>query len=310
MAKKEEKFGTSNPIVNTITGYVEEHSEELLSKALLTGDSQRLFNLITDVKGDQALNIMDVNPIFQSGANCGWSESGTTEFTQRVLHGVPIKVNMAFCDKKLLKTVHQHLVKIAAGTETLPFEEKWTGDIVDNVKAGLEKMIYQGQSGQTNEFEGLISILEGASASTTNVSAATGTAAYTFLKKVVAAIPEKVKDPVILVSSTLYREYMLDLVAANLYHYDPADGANEYKIPGTNVRVIGVDGLIGTEDYEYAIAANLSNLFYGVDLENDEEKFDLWYSKDNQEFRLAIEFIGGVQVAFPAEVTVGKRARS
>lgn len=302
-------MATVNPNVAAISGYVEEHSEELLSKALLTGDSQRLFNLVTDVKGDQALNIMDVNPIFQA-AGCGWSESGSTTFSQRILHGVPIKINMAFCDKNLLKTVHQHLVKIAAGTETLPFEEKWTGDIVDNVKAGVEKMIYQGESGQTNQFEGLISILEAASASTTNVDAVTGTSAYAFLKKVVMAIPEQVKDPVILVSSTLYREYMLDLVAANLYHYDPANGANEYMLPGTNVKVIGVDGLIGTSDYEYAIAANLQNLYYGVDLENDEEKFDLWFSKDNQEWRLNIEFLGGVQVAFPAEVTVGKRARS
>lgn len=302
-------MATLNPNVAAISGYVEEHSEELLSKALLTGDSQRLFNLVTDVKGDQALNIMDVNPVFQA-AGCGWSESGSTTFSQRILHGVPIKINMAFCDKNLLKTVHQHLVKIAAGTESLPFEEKWTGDIVDNVKAGIEKMIYQGESGQTNQFEGLISILEAASASTTNVDAATGTSAYAFLKKVVLAIPEQVKDPVILVSSTLYREYMLDLVAANLYHYDPANGANEYMLPGTNVKVIGVDGLIGTTGYEYAIAANLQNLFYGVDLENDEEKFDLWFSKDNQEWRLNIEFLGGVQVAFPAEVTVGKRARS
>lgn len=303
-------MATSNPNVAAISGYVEQHSEELLSKALLTGDSQRLFNLMTDVKGDQALNIMDVNPIFQDGSACGWSESGSTDFTQRIMHAKPIKVNMAFCEKKLLKTCHQHLVKIAAGTETLPFEEKWTGDIVDNVKAGLEKMIYQGQSGQTNQFEGLISILAAASASTVNVSAANGTSAYAFLKSVALAIPEKVKDPVILVSTSLYREYMQDLVAANLFHYDPANGANEYRLPGTNIRVIGVDGLIGTADYEYAIAANLKNLYYGVDLENDEEKFDLWYSKDNQEFRLAIEFIGGVQVALPEEVAVGKRARS
>ena len=44
-------MATTNPIVNTITGYVEEHSEELLSKSLLTGDSQRLFNLMTDGTG-------------------------------------------------------------------------------------------------------------------------------------------------------------------------------------------------------------------------------------------------------------------
>ena len=301
---------STNPIVSTITGYVEQHSEELLSKSLLTGDSQKLFNLITDVKGDQALNIMDVDVVFQDGSDCGWSASGNTEFTQRVLHGKPIKVNMNFCDKKLLKTVHQHAVKIAAGTESMPFEEKWTSQIVDGVKEGIEKMIYQGQKDQTNEFEGLISILSDASAATTNVNAVTGTSAYAFLKSVAAAISDKIKEPVILCSKVLYREFMQDLVAANLYHYDPANGANEYLLPGTDIKVIGVVGLNGAADYEYAFAGSLKNFYYGVDLENDEEKFDLWYSKDNREFRLDIEFIGGTQVAFPAEVVVGKRARA
>ena len=301
---------STNPIVNTITGYVESHSEELLSKSLLTGDSQRLFNLMTDVKGDAALNIMDTDIVFQDGSDCGWSASGNTEFTQRVLHGKSIKVNMNFCDKKLLKTVHQHAVKIAAGTETMPFEEKWTSQIVDGVKEGIEKMIYQGQKGQDNEFEGLISILEDASAATVNVTATTGTSAYAFLKSVSLAIPDAIKEPVILCSKVLYREFMQDLVAANLYHYDPANGANEYRIPGTDIKVIGVVGLNGADDYEYAFAGSLKNFYYGCDLENDEEKFDLWYSKDNREFRLDIEFIGGVQVAFPAEVVVGKRARA
>lgn len=301
---------SGNPITTTLPQYVDQSREELLSKALLQGRSNRLFNLMTDVKGDAALNIIDVDVVFQDGSACGWSQSGKTEFTQRVLHGVPIKVNDNFCDKNLLKTWAQHRVKLAAGLETLPFEEKWTSVIAENVSAKIEKMIYQGQSGQTNECEGLISILEAASAVTTNVSAATGTSAYAFLKKVALAIPEQVKDPVILISTSLYREYMQDLVAANLFHYDPANGANEYRLPGTDIRVIGVDGLIGTADYEYAIAGNLNNIFYGVDAESDEETFDLWYSKDNREFRLAIEFLVGVQVAFPAEMTVGKRARA
>lgn len=301
---------STNPIVSTITGYVEQHSEELLSKSLLTGDSQKRFNLMTDVKGDAALNIMDTDIVFQDGSDCGWSASGNTEFTQRVLHGKAIKVNMNFCDKKLLKTVHQHAVKVAAGTETMPFEEKWTSQIVDGVKEGIEKMIYQGAKGQDNEFEGLISILADASAATTNVNAVTGTSAYAFLKSVSLAISDKIKEPVILCSKVLYREFMQDLVAANLYHYNPENGENEYLLPGTDIKVIGVVGLNGAEDYEYAIAGSLKNLYYGCDLENDEEKFDLWYSKDNREFRLDIEFIGGVQVAFPAELVVGKRARA
>ena len=35
---------------------------------------------------------------------------------------------------------------------------------------------------------------------------------------------------------------------------------------------------------------------------NDQEKFDFWYSKDKQTFKLAIEFTAGVQVAYPEEI--------
>lgn len=52
------------------------------------------------------------------------------------------------------------------------------------------------------------------------------------------------------------------------------------------------------------VAADPANLFYGVDMADDAETFDLWYSKDNQEFRLAIKFNAGAQIAFPDQVVV------
>lgn len=303
-------MGTSNPNVNAITGYTNQNSEELLTKSVLGAKSVGMFNLQTGVKGKTALQIMSNEIAFQDGSSCGWSESGSTTFTQRVIDAKPLKVNMAFCEKKLLNTCFQHLVRIAAGQESMPFEEKWTGDIVKNVNAKVEKMLYQGQSGQTNQFEGLISILEGVSASTINVSAANGTSAYNFIKSVAAKIPAAIEAPVILVSIPLYREFIQDLVSANLYHYHPGDGENEYNVPGTDIKVIAVAGLNDAATYEYAIAADLNNLYVGVDMVDDEEKFDLWYSKDNKEFRLDIEFIMGAQVAFPAEIVYGKRSRS
>lgn len=301
---------TTMPIVTAITGYVQDHQDLLVSKAILNAKSAGLFNLMSGVKGDTNLNIMNTDVVFGDGSSCGWDETGSTEFSKRVLKPAYLKINQAFCDKKMLKTYAQHLVKVAAGQKSLPFEEEWTADIVAKVNAGIEKMIYRGQSGSTTEFEGLVSILDG-EADVVSASAASGTSAYAFLKGVAAAIPAEVKDPVILVGTSLYREFMQDLVAANLFHYDPANGANEYRLPGTDIRVIAVDGLIpeSGDTYDYAIAANLDNLVYGCDMEGDEDKFDLWYSKDNQEFRLAIEFIAGVQVAFPAEIVLGKRAR-
>lgn len=294
-------MATLNPIVTGITGYVEEHRSELLSKAMLDGRSRRAFNLMSDVKGPTTLNIMDTNVVFGE-LQCGWNESGSTEFSQRKLEPKALSVNMAFCDKKLLGTYAQYEVKVAAGLEEMPFEEKWTSQILASVNEQIEKMIYQG-TGTGAEFKGLIPILS-AETGTVKVTVASGSSAYEYLKEVAKAIPVAVKSPVILVSTPLYREYMQDLVAANLFHYDPANGENEYKLPGTDIRVIAVDGLNGSEN---VIAADMANLFYGVSADEDSDTFDLWYSKDNREFRLAINFIAGVQVAFPNEVVLGKR---
>jgi len=295
-------MATINPIVTGITGYVEEHRSELLSKAMLDGKSRRAFNLMTDVKGPTSLNIMDTNVVFGE-LSCGWNESGSTEFSQRKLEPKNLSVNMAFCDKKLLGTYAQYEVKVAAGLEEMPFEEKWTSQILASVNEQVERMIYQG-TGTGASFKGLIPILS-AETGTIKVTASTGASAYDYLKEVAKAIPVAVKRPVILVSTPLYREYMQDLVAANLYHFDPANGENEYKLPGTDIKVIAVDGLNGVEN---VIAADMNNLFYGVSADEDTDTFDLWYSKDNREFRLAINFVAGVQVAFPNEVVLGKRS--
>lgn len=292
---------TNNPITTGLSQYVEEHRSELLSKAMLDGRSRRAFNLMSGVKGPTTLNIMDTNVVFGE-LQCGWNESGSTEFSQRKLEPKALSVNMAFCDKKLLGTYAQYEVKVAAGLEELPFEEKWTSQILASVNEQIEKMIYQG-TGTGAEFKGLIPILS-AETGTVKVTVSSGSSAYEYLKEVAKAIPVAVKSPVILVSTPLYREYMQDLVAANLFHYDPANGENEYKLPGTDIRVIAVDGLNGVEN---VIAADMANLFYGVSADEDSDTFDLWYSKDNREFRLAINFIAGVQVAFPNEVVLGKR---
>ena len=296
-------MATANPIVTAITGYVEEHKSELLSKSMLDGKSRRTFNLMTGVKGPTTLNIMDTDVQFGE-LSCGWNEQGSTEFSQRKLTPKGLEVNMAFCDKKLLNTYAQYEVKIAAGLETLPFEEKWTSQILKSVNEKIESMIYFG-TGEGASFQGIVPILS-AETDTVKVNAVSGTSAYDFLKEVAKSIPVQVKDPGILVSTPLYREYMQDLVSANLFHFDPANGENEYKLPGTDIRVIAVDGLNSTAS-TVAIAANMDNLFYGVSADEDSDIFDLWYSKDNREFRLAIQFMAGVQVAFPAEIVLGVR---
>lgn len=298
--------------VNALPNYVDQMRPELIAKSVIGAKSAGLFNLQTGIKGPTALNLISSNVVFGDGSACGWNEAGETSLSQAVLNPRALKINMSICDKTLLSKWANYLVKVQANKldSDLPFEEYFINDVIKNVKAEIEKMIYQGDSENTSavEFDGLIKILgDGSPIETTTTGSA-----YQFVKDAAMAMPASIldkEDLVILVGMDVYREYIQDLVTANLYHYDPKNGENEYMLPGTNIRVIGVNGLNNTASFDYAIGGSLSNMFYGTNLEDGEEIFDLWYSKDNREFRLAIEFVAGVQVAFDNEIVFGKRAK-
>lgn len=301
----------ANPIVTSLPKYVEQHILPLISKSVLGSKSAGMFNLLTGVKGDTALNLLATDVTLQSAKTCGWNADGTTTLSQRSVKPAYLKVNHNFCDKQLLNTWANYEVKVAAGQKTLPFEEDFVNGIVEQVKEQIEKMIYQGTKAKEDEFEGLISILTD-DTTVVKVNKTAGTSAYEAIKAVYASMPEEVvskDDAVILVSAGIFRQFIQELVSANLYHFEPNDADGEYKLPGTNLRVISVNGLNGVADSDIIIGARLSNLFYATDLQGDEEKFELWYSQDNREFRLVIEFIAGVQYAFGDEIVLGKIAK-
>lgn len=300
-------------VLTGLTNYVEEKRLPLYQRSQLNANFLKKTNTMTDVKGKTALNLISTDVVFQSGASCGFNASGDTKMTQRMLDPKPLKINMQWCHKDLLPYWTQYQVKVAAGLQQdIPFEEYITNEIADKTAIALEKMYFQGASGQTNQFEGIISLLNTASGSTHNVTAASGTSVYTFIKDVAKAIPVEVKekdDAVILVSAQLFEDFIQELVTANLFHYNPNNDYQEYVLPGTNVKVLKVNGLNGaSDDYEYAIGGRLNNLFYGFDGEGDEDKYDIWYSKDDRVVKLAAEFIAGAQVAYPDEIAVGKLA--
>ena len=297
----------NNPdIAQEIKGYVDESNESLIAKTVLGGQSVSLFGLQTGVKGDTAINLLDTDVELQSALDCGFTPKGSNKISRRILKPVYLKVNMQWCDKNFLDTYAQHMVKIAAGMKTLPYAEEFTTGIVARVNEALETMLYQGVAdvGKT-EFDGLITLL-GKESTAIKVGTNTGTA-YEKLLKVYNAVPEVAHkdDLVILVAPSLYREFVQELVKANMYHYDANDANAQTYLPGTSVPVIPVDGLIPTTanaGKEFIIALRKSNVIYGTDMSNDQEKFDFWYSADDQVFKLAIEFTAGVQFAYPEEI--------
>lgn len=299
----------NSPVMTSLTAYVEQKRLPLIKEAVLKAKSASLFNLQTDIKTSAALNLLSTAIQFGDGLACGWNEAGTQTLSQRILATGNIKINMAYCDKEMLKYWTQYQVRVAAGQKTLPFEEDFVNAVVENVKAAIETAIWQGDTAsETNNlkyFDGLLKILKDA-AGTVDVTI-TGTSAYDDIMAVYNAIPEKVLDGAsILVGADTFRKFIQELVAKNYYHYSGENLNGEIMLPGSQVKVIAVNGLNGTDKI---VAGQLDkNFFYGCDMMNDEEKFELWYSQDFREFRLAIEFNAGVQVAFPDEVVLGAKA--
>lgn len=294
--------------VTALNNYVEEKRLPLIAKSFLRGKTIDLIQIETGVLQDTALNLVSASVTFGDGASCGWNPTDGVALSQRILKPTFLKINQAFCDKDLLKKWASYEVKLAAGREQLPFEEKFMEEIANAINESIEKLVWQGDSKNDNEPDGFLKVLETVGSGVVSVTWNAGTTAYNKIKTVYNAIPANIidkEDTVIFVGEETYREFIQNLVAANLYHFSPDYKAGEYMVPGTSVKVIAVNGLNGTGKI---VAGRLSNFFYGVGAEDDKDTFDFWYSKDNREFRLAAYFAIAVQVAYPNEIVLGKQA--
>ena len=278
--------------LSQLSVYVDENKLDLIRKSVLGAKTTDYLNLQTGIVGKTKINLLDTTVQFGDGSACGWNEAGTSTITQREINPASIKVNMSFCDKAMQKYFMNHQIAVAAGRSTLPFEEQFIAGVVEGVGKKLEDAIWNGVTVNEVHYDGLVQIV------TKNVT--TGSTVYDSVRNLYNGIPSaSLMDTVIFIGIDGFRSLAGELTAKNLYHYDPkVDEAFEMILPGTTTKVIGVPGLDGSNK---AYAINTKHAFYGTDMQNDNETFDFWYSKDNQEFRLAINFVEGVQVAFPDE---------
>lgn len=283
-----------NIITTSLTAYVEENRLPLIKRAILGANSLNMINRQSGIKGVAALNLISTDPVVADASNCGFDKAGTSELSQRMIETKPLKVNMEFCEKTLKNTWAEYNLRWIAEDKAIPFEEYITSEIADKVQAKVEKYLWMGD--QTLGLSGLTSFLaDGA----VKVDVPTGASAYEVIKSVYMTIPEQLLDrAVIFVPVALFREFMQDLVEKNYFHYDPQNqNFDSFLFPGTNVRVQKVNGL-----ENYVIAADPQNLFFGFDIADAPETFDIWYSKDDRVERLAVEWNQGAQIAYPDEV--------
>ena len=308
--------------ISSLTNYTKENEASLVTSSVLGAKTATLIksagNVMVGVKSAETINVMDTDAFFQAGGTCGWNASGTTSFTQRTVTVGRIKVQEALCPKTLESKYLQKALPTGSVYDSIPFEQDYSDKKAKTIAAQLETSLWQGDTtsanGNLNKFDGLIKLI-GAAAGVVdaNVSGFISGAPLTSITSanvvslfdgIYKAIPAKVvaaDDMVIVCGMDTFRTYAIALKNANMFNY-AFDGKadSEFVLPATNIKVIALQGLNGTND---VYALRLSNMFLGTDLLNEEEKFEIFFAKEADEVRFAAEFKMGVNIAFPYEIT-------
>lgn len=308
---------SSNFVVSSLPTYVQDNKDLIIKNVVLVGiASRQRFGLQTGIKTSAYLNYLELNPTLQDGKGCGFSASGTATLTQRTITTAIIKVNMDICPDSLLGKYAEYLVRIGAKSDELPFEQYIIDGITAELNKKIEKLIWQGDTTKTTDtdLKWINGILKQLASDTDKVavSIANGTAIYNAIKAVYLAIPEETleRGAEIYISPANYRDFLQAMVEKNYFHYSgPQDAApEEFVFPGTDVKVVKTPGLAGVNNL--IVASFPENFVYGCDAEGDLEEVKIWFSDDDDLFKLKVKWNSGIAYRFPNQVTLGTIASS
>ena len=300
----------ANFVVSTLPAYVQENQDMLLKNfALVGGSTRQRISVQTGIKSSAHINFLEIAPTLQDGASCGFNSAGDVTLTQRTIETAPIKVNLEICPKTLRGKYAEYLIQMNATENELPFEAYIMEGVTNTLARKIETLMWQGDKASSNTdlkwINGFLKVL-GAESDVIDVTITEDI--YASVEAVYMALPDEViaRGAEIYLSPANYRKFLQALVAKNYYHYASATEAapSEFYFPGTNAKVVMIPGLTGVDNT--IVGTFAKNLFYGCDMENDEEAIALWWSEDDRIYKLAAEWNSGVQVAFPNMVVLGK----
>lgn len=309
--------------VSSLTSYVIENENELVMKSLFMGKTSDLIRtegtVMTGVKFAEKINILATDAIFQNGTGCTRTPSGTTTITQRQVTIGEIAVVEDICVKTLNTVYLSKALAKGSNDNKLPFEQEYTDLKTATIAKQLEVAIWQGDTTSVDEnlkrFDGFIKLIDAAAASANANPAAitTGTGITTSNVKGIVNnmwlyLPADVTgadDIRIFCGWDIFNKFVNAYTDQNLFNFAPTgsevSAANGVVIiPGTNYKLTAVHGLDATNRL---FGIRMSNMFAGVDLENEYEQWQLLEDQFKNYLRLQVNFKYGVNVAFPAELT-------
>jgi hypothetical protein len=298
--------------ISGITGYIDETSFELISKAVLGTNLGSYTDVRVGLKGKSVdIPLLDTDFVVGSGDACGYSNTETTTISQVNMNLFNAKINATFCVQSLRDTFMSKALAAGAlnGGQSLPMEQLYANFFVEKLQNYNERFLIAGAAEGSQTVNGLYQ--QASASANTYIGGGTGTitgsnTAWTLANAVSQSqdmytkLPDTVSmadDLILIVSPTDYKTLSLATTQANYYHIAP--DINQVFIPGTNVRVVASAGIPYASGNSFKLLTRASNIIVGTDLTGDFEQFKLWYSQDNDEMRSLMRWIIGVTMIQP-----------
>jgi len=317
---------------SALSAYVDQVSGKLIKKALLTDRTvQTGITIQTGIKSQESINILSGTLIGQA-TNCGISPTGSVALTQRNIVVCPITVFEDTCAPAFDAYWTQILNPAGSYYDKNPIEQIYVEQKVNAISKLSGELLWRGDTagypytglttsavtGNITLCNGILHDLEKVSGSASVITTTsngttftTGTALAT-LNAIIDASLSSASDMLMRNDKNIYMSYAYfnilrqALVTANLYHYDgnPNDGRMEFTFMdylGTGFNVIATQGLYGTSRI---VCTYAENIVLGVDLENDQDKIEVFYDKRLDTVYFRSKWKQGAKVAFPELVVL------
>lgn len=305
MANKKYNFAdsvTSNYAGEAAAGYI---SAALLSGTTMAENNITFLNNVKYKANLRKITIAGTAGNLMADATCGYNDSGTLTYAERVLEPRNFDVNMTLCKQDYLSSWEgANMTAGLNGTVPQAFGDYIIGQTAARVSAEIEKSIWDGTTDENGQFDGFRKLL----LADTDVNDVTG--ATTLSKDNIVAEIGKVMDTIptavygkedlrIFVPTSAYRFYQQAQAAlgyANLYQ---AQG--EVPLTYVGIQIAHAPGLADNT----MVAGRVSNMFMGTDGSSSEVKLlDMANLDGSDEIRVVMRFTAGINYAFGSDMVL------
>jgi hypothetical protein len=271
-----------------LTAYTQENTD-LLAEAVLNTKELAHVAIRTNVPAATTTINVFTGTITEQDRGCDMSDLGDLAFDQVDITVEDKAIAQDICPTELREYwLSERMKPGVAGGEEVPFEET----IVNYVAQSIQKNISDFVGGA---LIAQVTVAAGANDSGQTV-ASTASTIIGDLNDLYEALDARVQmmdDVVIFMSPSYYRMAVRAFVAANLFHYDMANGTGDVYLPGTNAKLVQSSGFIGSDAF---VAVPSKYAIFATGLMTDAETIRMVYDNVNDKVALRAYYRRGLSV--------------